>query len=274
MSCGVPVALATDVNRAGMAELLRVGAPAVRMVVKRGKVVSSGPSRNACAFPAGFVSSHRGMTDNTTSLLTMAVADALDAFASSEPVPGGGSAAALAGALGVSLLLMVAGLSRTRTAVPEGGADLASASARLRTIREQLMELIERDADAYRAVLAARRRPKTTEAERRERLDAIQAAMQIAIEAPLDVMRACQQALRGAVIVARTGLASAASDVAVGVELLLAAVRGAGWSVDANLPALADASYASRVAAERRELEEESLVNAERARQARQSDEA
>lgn len=211
------------------------------------------------------------MADDATSLLTMAMADVLDAFASSEPVPGGGSAAALAGALGVSLLLMVAGLSRTRTGAPEEAADLASASARLRTLREQLMELVERDADAYRAVLAARRRPKTTDAEIRARLDAIQEAMQIATEAPLDVMRACQQALHGAVIVSRAGLASAASDVAVGVELLVAAVRGAGWSVDANLPALADTSYAARVAAERRELEEESLVDAERARQARPS---
>ncbi|HXE80272.1 MAG TPA: cyclodeaminase/cyclohydrolase family protein [Vicinamibacterales bacterium] len=211
------------------------------------------------------------MADDATSLLTMAMADVLDAFASSEPVPGGGSAAALAGALGVSLLLMVAGLSRTRTGAPEEAADLASASARLRTLREQLMELVERDADAYRAVLAARRRPKTTDAEIRARLDAIQGAMQIATEAPLDVMRACQQALHGAVIVSRAGLASAASDVAVGVELLVAAVRGAGWSVDANLPALADTSYAARVAAERRELEEESLVDAERARQARPS---
>lgn len=211
------------------------------------------------------------MADDATSLLTMAMADVLDAFASSEPVPGGGSAAALAGALGVSLLLMVAGLSRTRTGAPEEASDLASASARLRTLREQLMELVERDADAYRAVLAARRRPKTTDAEIRARLDAIQGAMQIATEAPLDVMRACQQALHGAVIVSRAGLASAASDVAVGVELLVAAVRGAGWSVDANLPALADTSYAARVAAERRELEEESLVDAERARQARPS---
>src|SRR5690554_1138720 len=75
-----------------------------------------------------------------------ALIDLLDAFASNEPLPGGGSASALAGALGVSLLLMVCGLPKTRSGAnaPEEAADLAQASARLRPLRDRLVELIDR----------------------------------------------------------------------------------------------------------------------------------
>src|SRR6185436_15770884 len=109
-----------------------------------------------------------------TSYSTMAVEDLLDAFASSEPVPGGGSASALAGALGVSLLMMVAGLPKTRTGAPEEAADLSEASSRLRPLREALTALIDRDSEAYEAVVAAYRLPKSTGAEHAARRAAIE----------------------------------------------------------------------------------------------------
>ena len=83
-----------------------------------------------------------------TSYSTMAMADVLDAFASNQPYPGGGSAAALAGALGVSLLLMAAGIPRTRTGTPEEAADLAQASARLRPVRDTLARIVDADSEA------------------------------------------------------------------------------------------------------------------------------
>ena len=122
----------------------------------------------------------------------------LDAFASSEPLPGGGSAAALTGALGVSLLLMVAGMAKTRTGAPEETADLAAAAARLGPIREELTALIDADSSAYLNVIAAYRQPKATDEERARRRDAIQAALRVAIDVPLQTMRACERALRDA----------------------------------------------------------------------------
>jgi formiminotetrahydrofolate cyclodeaminase len=80
-------------------------------------------------------------------------------------------------------------------------------------------------------------------------------------------MRACQQALRGAIAVARAGNRNAASDAGAGIELLLAAVRGAGMNVDANISSIKDASYVDRVKMEREELEREALADADRARQ-------
>ena len=196
----------------------------------------------------------------------MVVSDLLDAFASNEPVPGGGSAAALAGAMGVSLLLMVAGLAKTRTGAPEEAADLAEASARLRPLRDELLSLVDSDSAAYQSVVAAMRLPKDSEAQKQARRAAIQEAMRAATDVPLQTMRVCQQALRGALIVAAAGNANASSDTGVAVELLVAAVRGASMNVDVNLKALADAAFAARAAEERAELEAEAVADAERAR--------
>jgi formiminotetrahydrofolate cyclodeaminase len=196
----------------------------------------------------------------------MALEDLLDAFASNEPYPGGGSAAALAGALGVSLLLMAAGVARTRTGAPEEAADLAEASARLRPLRDTLTSIVDADSVAYQGVMAAMRLPKATEDEKAARREAIQAAMRGATETPLDTMRACQQALRGALIVAANASRNASSDMAVGIELLAATIRGAGVNVDVNLAALQDASFVERARAERQELEAEGLADADEAR--------
>lgn len=196
----------------------------------------------------------------------MVVVDLLDAFASNDPVPGGGSASALAGALGVSLLIMVAGLPKTKTGSNEEAADLAEAAARLRPLRDELMALVDEDSAAYTAVVAAMRLTKSTDPERQARRAAIDAAMRAATETPLATMRACQQALRGAVIVAAGGNPNAASDAAVAVELLTAALRGAAMNSEVNLKGMRDAAFAARVSEERQQLETDASADASRAR--------
>jgi formiminotetrahydrofolate cyclodeaminase len=198
----------------------------------------------------------------------MALADLLDAFASSDAVPGGGSAAALAGALGVSLLLMVARMSKTKTGAPEETADLAEAAVRLQPLRDRLLELVDDDSDAYRRVRTALRLPRNTDAENAARKSAVDDAMMAATETPLDMMRACQQALRGALVVAANGNPNASSDVGVGIQLLAAAVRGARMNVDINLSTLNDAAYVSRVREEAEELERDAAADADAVRRA------
>jgi formiminotetrahydrofolate cyclodeaminase len=195
----------------------------------------------------------------------IALTDLLDAFASNEPVPGGGSAAALAGAVGASLLIMVAGLPKTRTGAPEEAADLAEASARLRPLRDRLASLVERDSAAYTAVLDAMRLPKATDADKQARRAAIEDAMRGAIEVPMDTMRACQQAVRGAVIVASNGYTNASTDTGTAVLLLMAGLRGAALNVDVNLKSLSDAAFAQRVSAERDQLLSDAEADARRA---------
>jgi methenyltetrahydrofolate cyclohydrolase len=192
----------------------------------------------------------------------------LDAFAANEPVPAGGSASALAAAAGASLLIMAATLPKTRSGGADEAADLAAAAVRLRPIRDVLVGLIDRDAEAYAGVIAAFRSTKGMADD--ERRHTVAAAMQIATEAPLETMRESARALREAVVVARRCSRAAGGDVGAAVELLLAAMRGAGGSVDANLAALKDSEYVDRIGAERRQLEDESVADGERARQALQ----
>jgi methenyltetrahydrofolate cyclohydrolase len=197
---------------------------------------------------------------------SMALADLLDAVASNEPVPGGGSVSALAGALGASLLLMVAGMQRTKSGTPEETADLAEAGARLRPLRERLTALVDKDSEAYTKVVAAFKLPKGTDEEKTARKAAIQAATREATEVPLDTMRASRDALRHAVIVARNGNRNAVSDVGVAIELLMAGIKGAGLNVDINLAGLTDQQYVERARWERQDLELTAGDDAGRAR--------
>jgi formiminotetrahydrofolate cyclodeaminase len=210
-----------------------------------------------------------GLVNDRISYSQYAVVDLLDAFASNTPAPGGGSAAALTGALGVSLLLMVAGLPRTRGGrdVPEEAADLAEASARLRPLRDRILALVDRDAQAYASIIAAFSMPKASDAEKAARQAQVQIAMHDATDVPLETMRACQQAMAGAVIVARNGLRAAASDVGTAVELLGAAARSSAMAIDANVRGIADAHYVERVIAERRQLDGDLAADAARARE-------
>lgn len=205
-------------------------------------------------------------TERRPLLSAMALADLIDAFSSTDPVPGGGSAAALAGAVGASLLLMVAGIPRTKTGAPEETADLADAAARIRPLRDSLLELVDRDSEAYAAVMAAYRLPKGSDAEKAARAKAIDSAVRAATEVPLDTMRACQQVLRGAVVVAANGSRNAASDAGVGVELLLAGLRGARMNVDINLASLQDRDYVTRIQTEAGDLERDAAADADGAR--------
>lgn len=183
-------------------------------------------------------------------LTERSVSSLLEAFRSSDPTPGGGSAAALAGAVGASLLAMVAGLPNPRGTGDEDLARLQYAGERCTDLAVHLEMLVDRDTDAYDLVVGAYRLPKATEEEKAARSASIQAALKAATETPLDVMRRCRDALLLAPDVARLGNINAASDVTVGIGLLRAGLAGAAENVEINLGSLKDAEYVQRVRAE------------------------
>ncbi len=182
-------------------------------------------------------------------------AELLDAFASSDPTPGGGSAAALMGAVGAALLAMVAGLPKTKSGAPEERAALDAARRDLLRFQTALRDLIDRDAAAYDRVVAAFRRPKATDAEKAERVAAIQEAMRVASEAPAETFRTCADALAAGTAVAAHANPSAASDVAVAVQALLAGMQGALLNVETNLASVKDGAFVDRLTAALRDAQ-------------------
>jgi methenyltetrahydrofolate cyclohydrolase len=175
------------------------------------------------------------------------VSGLLAAFRSSEPTPGGGSAAALAGAAGASLLAMVAGLPKPRATESGDLERLKDAGIRATALASRLESLIDEDSDAYSHVVDAFRLPKSNDQEKAARSAAIQRALTGATEAPLTVMRHCVEALALAPAVMELGNENATTDAEVGVGLLKAGLQGAGANVEINLGSLKDAGYVARV---------------------------
>lgn len=180
------------------------------------------------------------MEDAPTASLSQLSVDALIArLSSSDPVPGGGSAAGIAGAMGAALVGMVVELTVGRPAAEEHAASLerlGSSSARL---RQALLDLSQQDADAYQSVVAARRLPRETDADKAHRRRVIDEAMHAAAEAPLGIARLAVDVLADAAAVAPIGNVNAVSDAGVAALLAGTAVRGAILNVQINLPYLA-----------------------------------
>jgi formiminotetrahydrofolate cyclodeaminase len=173
----------------------------------------------------------------------LTVRNFLGALAGAEPTPGGGTAAAIAGAMGASLLMMVAGLHRTRGNTDEERAALAAVRTRLAPLADALERAADRDAESFDAVMAAYRRPKSTDEEKAARKAAIADAMRGATDMPLETLRLAAAALDLGETVARLGNPSAASDAGVGGGLLAAAAEGAAANVRINLGSAGDGAY-------------------------------
>jgi formiminotetrahydrofolate cyclodeaminase len=183
-------------------------------------------------------------------LADTSVRDLLAAFGSSNPTPGGGTASALASAIGASLLLMVAGLPKTRTGSDDDRSALEAAAASLTGIRQRLTDAIDADAAAYDQVVAAYKMPKASADEQSARKAAIQRALRAATEVPLGVVRLSARALDQAKTVAAHGHRAASSDTGVAVALLRAGERGARLNIEINVGSIADIAYVDAVRTE------------------------
>ena len=185
-----------------------------------------------------------------TSFSSLSLTQFLDALASAEPTPGGGTASAVAGAMGTALLVMVAGLPKTRTNSDDARAALDGVRAELLPLRASLEVCADRDAEAFDAVMAAYRLAKATDDDKASRKAAIARAMQGATEVPLQTLRLTCRALAVGETVAQHGNVSAASDVGVAASLLYAASEGAAANVRINLGAWSEEKFRTETAAE------------------------
>ena len=168
------------------------------------------------------------------SLLDGSARALLDRLASTDPTPGGGSAAAWAGATGAALVAMVGGMDKTRTGDAGERDRVDAARARAETAGAALRSLVDEDAAAYDAVMAAYRLPKGTDDEKAARKAAIQAALERATDVPLGTAEACLIVLQAAVAAAADGNPNATSDALTGGVLAWAGLRGALENVRIN----------------------------------------
>ena len=176
----------------------------------------------------------------TAALSQLSVDELLERLSSSAPVPGGGSAAALAGAMGASLVSMVAALTVGREAYVQVDVAAREIGQSADSLRQELVDLAEQDSAAYQAFVSARGLPRETDAQRAARASAMQDASKRSTEAPLRTARVAREALELARRIAPIGNRNAVSDAGVAAQLLSAAVRGASLNVRINLPLLAE----------------------------------
>lgn len=176
-------------------------------------------------------------------LTSLPLADLLDRIAAPTPAPGGGAAAAIAGALGASVSAMVASLPRTRFDTPDERTRLDLAARELGACRVALARLADDDTAAVDALMAAARLPQATAADAETRRQALAAATREATRVPLETARLCAEALERTRDVAAAGARVATSDIFVAVGLLKAAADGAASNVRANIDGLADETF-------------------------------
>ncbi len=191
-------------------------------------------------------------------------ADLLTAFSSDAPTPGGGTAAALTAAMGAALAEMVAALTLSKekyAAVHEAVRPIAGLARRSRM---ELQRLAHEDAEAYDAVVAARRLPKDTPDQQKVRAKKTSEANHLAADVPMRTARAATRLLGAMPDLARKGNPNAASDAGAAALLLEAAVHAALLNVAINLAGIEDVGYNADMRAESQRLEEEAVRLRER----------
>jgi len=172
--------------------------------------------------------------------------DFLATVAAAEPVPGGGSVAALAGSLAAALGEMVSGLTEGKKKFIAVEEKVRTLHARLEEARRQLLGLVSEDAAAYRLVFEAMKLPRGTDPEQAARAEAMERATRVATEVPLRTARAAAAVLGHLEELVAAGNPNARSDAAVGAQLAYAAVKGAQYNVLINLPGLKDSAFAEQ----------------------------
>jgi formiminotetrahydrofolate cyclodeaminase len=177
----------------------------------------------------------------------MRLAAFLEALASAESTPGGGSAAAVAGATGAALVAMVGRLTEGKEGYEEVWDAMSRMVATADQAREAFLSLADRDTAAFRAVMAAFRMPKDSEEDKLARSAAIQGAYLEAADVPAEVARRAVELMRAAVEAIESGNSNAASDGVAAANLLFTAAQGALANVAINVGSIKDQEVAGRL---------------------------
>ena len=189
-----------------------------------------------------------------TKLVKMNMKIFLDELASSSPAPGGGSVAALSGALGAALSSMVCNLTIGKQGYESAQEEIVEILQRTEELRKQLTELIDKDTEAFNKVIEALKMPKETADQKEHRQYAMQNAFKHAADVPLETARKCIQILDCTRILVEKGNKNSISDAAVSALMAQTGVQAAMLNVRINLRSIKDTEYTQKVTTELDEL--------------------
>jgi formiminotetrahydrofolate cyclodeaminase len=170
----------------------------------------------------------------------MSLQDFLDALAGKASTPGGGSAAAVMGAMGAALVSMVAHFTIGKKGYEAAAAESTELLRRAEDLRARLTDMIRADVEAFDRVMAAYGLPKDSDAEKTQRTAAIQAALKSAADVPLACAELCVQVMELTRPMAAIGNKNVISDAGVAVLAAEAALRAAALNVCVNIGAIRD----------------------------------
>lgn len=185
------------------------------------------------------------------------IAEYLNAAASNAPAPGGGSVAALAGALGSSLVAMVGNFTVGKEKFKDVEEKVQSILNREKGIRAELSGLVQKDTEVYTLVSAAFKLPRGTDAEKVHRTEEIQKALKAALTVPRRIVELCHSAIRLSEEILKIGNPNLISDVGVAASLASAALESAWLNVEINLASIQDKAFVSETRRKIKSLLEE-----------------
>lgn len=192
-------------------------------------------------------------------LAELRVSELLDKTASSDPVPGGGSIAALSAAAAAGLAEMVANLTVGKKGYEAVEEEMRAVAAKMRPLREKFLKDMDRDADAYNEVFSSFKMPKRTEEEKEKRQKAIQEGLKHAASVPLGVAEDAFSILGLVRTVIAKGNKNAVTDGAVSAMMARTAVLSALYNVKINLGSIKDEAFVNRVRKKVKHLDAETV---------------
>lgn len=197
-------------------------------------------------------------------LVDMQVKDFVDLMASSEPAPGGGSAAALEGALGAGLAAMVCAFTIGKKKYEQHQALAVAGEQKANQIKAQFADIIDRDTQAFHAVSAVFEMPKETDGEKAARKAAMEEALKGCCKTPMEMMELCLAALELIDTLMGKVNPNTASDLGVAILSLQSSIQGAWLNVLINVGGIKDAAFVEEYRSSGQKLLDKALPLADR----------